>query len=244
MSKNKNGVVVWRGPSKETGDPIMIVLTGLENPSANRKTGDILQTWIMRSDVSPLEAIKTGGDEAICGDCPMRGKNGKDRGCYVTVLFGPNAVYKTASIDNYGGELKRMNRFALRLGSYGDPYYIPYEVIEGLAKSVKKHSSYTHAWRKNDAAPYARVSMASVESLADKEKANSQGWRTFRVTSDLTSKTADEVICPASNEAGKKLTCAECGLCNGNWNGKKKNVVIAAHGSKIATLPAALKQVS
>ena len=32
-----------------------------------------MQTWILRSDMNPLEAIHTGHDASICGDCPLRG---------------------------------------------------------------------------------------------------------------------------------------------------------------------------
>ena len=37
------------------------------------------------------------------------------------------------------------------------------------------------------------------------------------------------VICPASNEAGFKSNCADCGLCSGLMGKGKKDVVILEH---------------
>ena len=48
----------------------------------------MLQTWIIRADLPPTEAAKTGDDASVCGDCRLR--NGA---CYVTLHHGPRAVY-------------------------------------------------------------------------------------------------------------------------------------------------------
>ena len=39
----------------------------------------------------------------------------------------------------------------------------------------------------------------------------------------------NEVRCPASEEAGRKLTCEECKACGGA-DGRKSSIVIQAHG--------------
>jgi hypothetical protein len=55
------------------GEPIVVIATGFKRSSANPKTGDMLQTWILRRDVAPFAAIHNGADASICGDCPLRG---------------------------------------------------------------------------------------------------------------------------------------------------------------------------
>jgi hypothetical protein len=83
-----NGLVLYRGPSQLDGAPIIVVATGIAGASRNAKTGDLIQTWILREDISPTEAVKTGADASICGTCPHRGtiSEGKNigRSCYVT----------------------------------------------------------------------------------------------------------------------------------------------------------------
>ena len=95
------GIVLYQGPSQLDGESIVVIATGFQRPSANAKTGDMLQTWILRSDVNPLAAIHTGRDVSVCGDCPLRGfleGNGRRtvnrrRACYVAIHQAPLAVY-------------------------------------------------------------------------------------------------------------------------------------------------------
>ena len=42
---------------------------------------------------------------------------------------------------------------------------------------------------------------------------------------------SNEIICPASEEAGRKATCQDCKLCSGNTI-KAKDIVINVHGAK------------
>ena len=218
-------MVVWKN------EEIAFILTGLTKGSSNLKTGNMVQSWIIRHDMHPAEAVKKGKDDAICGDCPLRGKGGKDRSCYVNYVFGPGAIYK--AMDNYSGNTDRLGTRTLRLGSYGDPAFVPMEVLRPLVRKARKHTGYTHQWR--ECAPeYAEVCMASVENATDKAKANAKGYRTFRIVSGVDKLQKDEVLCPASKEAGYKLSCEECGLCSGLKGGKKKNVAIVGHGSKVS----------
>src|SRR5687767_850338 len=83
-----NGVVLYSGPSELDGSPIVAIMTGIRRGSSNTKTGPLLQTWILRSDLSPETAAKTGADRSICGDCALR-----DGACYVTLHHGPRAVF-------------------------------------------------------------------------------------------------------------------------------------------------------
>ena len=41
--------------------------------SNNIKTGNVVQTWIIVKDINPIEAVNTGADKLICGDCKHRG---------------------------------------------------------------------------------------------------------------------------------------------------------------------------
>ena len=67
------GLILFDGPSMIDGEPIVVIATGFKRSSANPKTGDMLQTWILRRDVAPFAAIHNGADASICGDCPLRG---------------------------------------------------------------------------------------------------------------------------------------------------------------------------
>ena len=59
--------------------------------SRNKKTGNMAQIWILRSDIDPVEAIKQNLDDLICFDCIHR----LNRSCYVNVGQAPLKVYQT-----------------------------------------------------------------------------------------------------------------------------------------------------
>lgn len=60
------GFVAYRGPSRLDGAPIVLIVT---LASLNTKTGAMAQAWVLRSDISPQEAIGDGRDRSVCGDC-------------------------------------------------------------------------------------------------------------------------------------------------------------------------------
>ena len=103
--------------------------------SDNRKTGNMIQIWILRKDVSPPDAVRSGLDSEICGDCKLRGSNGWiGRTCYVNVAQGPNAVWRAYQAGRY--EYLPQCRYAdvfggraVRFGAYGDPVYIPLTIV-------------------------------------------------------------------------------------------------------------------
>ena len=100
FSPKPDGVVFYRGPSMLDGKPIVAIATGLRRGSENtKKTGDMVQTYILREDIAPTDAVHSGEDVSICGDCPLRGsvKDGQnqERACYVTVFMGPQTVWKS-----------------------------------------------------------------------------------------------------------------------------------------------------
>lgn len=229
--------IIYEGPSLIDGSPIVAIA---QVKSGNRKTGDMVQTWILRSDIDPITASRTGADSAICGDCPHKGKPSdkatgwaKDRTCYVNLLFAPNGVYKAYKRGAY--EVARVpDNIAtiglgrgVRLGSYGDPAAVPSYIWESLTRYAEFVTAYTH----NPINPMPHKIMTSADNAAQAQEAWDKGERTFRVVSDLAQIIkGKEVLCPASDEAGNRATCASCKLCGGN-NIKAKSVAIVAHGA-------------
>lgn len=226
--------VIYRGPSLLDGAPIVVVAT-YRVSKTNRKTGVMLQTWILREDVSPIAAVHSGADASICGTCAHRGTRGfSDRDCYVNVSQAPNSVWRAvargsyADVDAAAIGAGRM----VRLGSYGDPAAVPLTVWQSLVSRASGHTGYTHAWR---ALPEAALGlqalcMASADTEADRVDAVAAGWRTFRVRTAAEPLMLAEFTCPASAEAGARTTCAACLSCAGS-DGRRGSPTIIAHGA-------------
>jgi hypothetical protein len=232
--------VIYDGPSLIDGKPIVAIA---QVKSGNRKTGDMVQTWILRSDIDPISASRTGEDISICGDCPHKGKpSDKDKGwavgrsCYVNLLFAPNGVYKAYKRGSYpiaaGHDAIRAIGLGLgvRLGSYGDPAAVPEYIWRSLTSAAEFVTAYTHG-----ANTMADMVMTSADNAVQASDAWNKGERTFRVVSSLDKLIkGKEILCPASEEAkemsGKAVTCASCKLCGGN-SVKAKSIAIVAHGA-------------
>lgn len=229
--------IIYDGPSLIDGSPIVAIA---QVKSGNRKTGDMVQTWVVRSDVDPITASRTGADTAICGDCPHKGKPSNkatgwatDRTCYVNLLFAPNGVYKAYKRGSYpiaqGHDAIRAIGLlrGVRLGSYGDPCAVPNYVWDSLTSGADYVTAYTHG----KVNPMPELIMTSADNATQAQAAWDKGERTFRVISALDQiMKGKEVLCPASDEAGKRATCATCKLCGGN-SVKAKSVAIVAHGA-------------
>lgn len=235
-----NGAIIWEGKSQIDGAPIMLVATGLKKSSNNVKTGDLVQTWILRSDITPQEAVDSGADASICGACPHRGDvvNGKNvnRSCYVTIFQAPRNIYQTAKRGRYP-RMKREKATQLlagrnvRLGAYGDPAAIPFHVWDYLLRDSERGTGYTHQWKECDSR-FSRYCMASADSALEGELARAMGYRSFRVGTRAESLVkGTEFLCPASKEAGQKLNCAACLACGGTDSPNKASVYIPAHGA-------------
>lgn len=227
-----NSVVFYEGPSRFNQTPIVGILTGLRLTSNNRKTGDMLQAWILVRDQSPTDAIRAGADAAICGDCSLRGDGVHGRGCYVTYWQAPRMIWQTlptlARVDTRTLGFRILGR-SVRLGAYGDPVAIPAPVWTSLLRHVET-IGYTQQWREPATQDYRGFLMASVLSSVAQEDARALGWRTYRVRGPLDPLAPGEVICPASHEAGQKLTCQACLLCGGADSRRQGNPTIVAHG--------------
>lgn len=90
-SLTPKGYIIDQGLSPIDGKPYVAILT---LKTSNRKTGNMVQVWILREDVNPVEAIQTGDDVSICGSCPHRKQPDGTRSCYVNVGQAPLAVWK------------------------------------------------------------------------------------------------------------------------------------------------------
>jgi hypothetical protein len=236
-----NGSILYRGPSALDGAPIVVVVTGLTNASSNAKTGAMLQTWILRSDVDPLVADRQGLDASICGDCPHRRQQDGKRTCYVTLHQAPLSVYRAFTRGVYqdaGSKLREGIRAGLfgplRIGSYGDPAAVPVDVWASVCDpSRRQHTGYTHQWRH---APHLRpYVMASVDSTAELAAATTAGWRCFVVRGDQAkamqraSPAVKTVQCPSDPTLPTHRACADCRLCAGSER-PGASVWISAHG--------------
>tara|TARA_R110002020_G_scaffold122066_3_gene277307 strand:+ start:1320 stop:2066 length:747 start_codon:yes stop_codon:yes gene_type:complete len=229
--------IIYDGPSQIDGLPIVAIA---QVKSGNRKTGDMVQTWILRSDIDPITASRTGADSSICGDCIHKGKPSnkatgwaKDRTCYVNLLFAPNGVFKAYQRGAYevaqGHDAIRAIGLlrGVRLGSYGDPCAVPNYIWESLTSGADFVTAYTHGAIN----PMPQTIMTSADNATQARNAWDKGERTFRVVSALDQLIkGKEVLCPASDEAGNRATCASCKLCGGN-SVKAKSVAIVAHGA-------------
>jgi len=239
-------VIFWRGPSQLTGEPILALANGTGSVvggggAPNVKTGAVVQVYILRSDMSPIAAVKTGADRAICGSCAMRGDGGgNQRACYVNYFRAPQNIWKGLHGADEVAPATLARHIAgehVRLGAYGDPAAVPLSVWLELLEHVEGWTGYSHAWRTCDQALRALL-MASVDSPADRFDALRRGWRTFRVRSRGQALDEAELVCPASAEAGHRATCQDCGLCRG-LSRPAKSVAIYAHGSTVKWFPSA-----
>jgi hypothetical protein len=211
--KMPNGYVTWRGSSRLDNAPIVSIVTLGSN---NRKTGPMHQQWILRADMHPQEALRSGADISICGNCRFRPNRDGKRVCYV-MPFSFGAVYKAFVAGKYPNGLPPEGT-PIRLGAYGDPAAVPIEHLRELVARAGRHTGYTHQWRDEAHADYKQLLMASADTAGDVERAMGLGWRTFRVRAADTPVLRNEVVCPATPEGGHRTTCAKCSLCSGAGN--------------------------
>lgn len=224
--------IIYEGPSLLDGMPIVALA---QTGSKNIKTGDMMSVTILRSDIDPMEANRSGDDFSICGSCSLRGTAhggnqglARDRACYVVLFQAPLSKYRAYKRGRYpvAEDLVALGRDqVIRIGSYGDGLAVPKEIWDELCHEAKGHTAYTH---QKNTQPHRF--MTSVESLGEAEEAWERGERTFRVVNSVEQVVKSEVLCPASVEAGQRTTCVSCRLCAGNST-KGKSIAIVAHGN-------------
>ena len=231
-TKQPNGYIFYRGASQIDGQPIVAVAI---RGSANSKTGNMVQTYILPDNgLSPFINAKNGNDKTVCGDCKHKPTKGKT--CYVFLPQGANQVHKGVLQGSYPESLEDASIMCTnrvnRMGAYGNPSAVPTPVWEQLNKYTTGHCSYEHNWLdelgKFDPS-IMKYSMASVDSEEEYHLAKDKGYRTFRVKAFEDRILPNEIVCPASEEMGKKVQCINCKLCSGNTI-KAKDIVINVHG--------------
>ena len=227
MASSKLGYIIDQGLSPIDSQPYVAILT---LKSSNRKTGDVAQVWILRSDVNPVEALNTGEDVSICGSCPHRKQEDGSRSCYVNVGQAPNSVYKTFKRGGYAiatsSELKRvLAGRRVRWGAYGDPAILHESVVSEINGYVLGHTGYTHQWRESFADWTKGVFQASCDGMLDYIDASIKGYKTFAVI-PKGSRNYSGKQCPATIELSE-AQCKTCKLCDG----AKTDIYVEAHGS-------------
>jgi hypothetical protein len=239
------GYIIYNGPSVLDGAPIVMLLTTKTN---NRKTGDMVQTWILRSDLSPLDASKAKLDGSICGHCPHKWSVGG--ACYVNLGQAPTSIYRAYKRNSYPDLThpaatplrnqilgKILHNRKVRLGAYGDPAAVPTKILRDLVTFASGHTGYTHQMRhKNFDPEVLQYCMASTETVKTSQLAWASKARTFRIVKDITEMKQDgsEIECLSDS---KGMSCADCMLCGGKTNTDsntkpRPSIVITVHGSR------------
>lgn len=250
------GFVLYEGPSQLDGQPIVVVATmDTDNP----KTGDMIQTWIIRADVDPITASRTGADYSICGACPLRGKANPskptgwadERGCYVNLAFAVSGVFKAYRAGRYPRAVVFANLFfnpadigqpvngrpcigkgrAIRLGAYGDPAAVPRWVWDNLLRHATGWTGYTHQSKTAPGLAPVDLCMVSADTETEARAAWRSGRRTFRIIPTVADVVPGaEIICPATDEGGNRTTCTNCKLCRGSISGAR-SIAVVVHGA-------------
>lgn len=248
----KASIVIYRGPSMLDGAPIVVLASV---GSSNIKTGAMVQTWILRADVPPVDASKRSVDSSVCGQCPRRHSLGGD--CYVQPWQAPRSVWDSWDRQGRPGEnwadqsqilalQADALAYGLRLGSYGDPAAVPYTVWQDLIDALQpsKVVGYTHQWQvfadrsfdpsvTRDHYIWLRDHvMASCDTAAEAADARFLGWRTFTAIPAGTTPPEKSIQCPATR-AENPLNCYQCGVCDGSQGRPNRaSVYLAEHGAR------------
>ena len=180
--------------------------------------------------IVPTEAAKRGFDKGICGDCPL--KLSQTGSCYVNMLPVNNIYrkYATGSYPKFSAneiEVVKRYQYPIRIGSYGDPTAVPFDVWEPIISASGRYTGYTHQFHKCDSR-WKQYLMASVQSESEACIAQSQGWRTFRIIAPDTPLSENEILC--SHTQDDRIQCETCLLCDGASS--KPNIADRVHGLK------------
>jgi hypothetical protein len=238
------GFIMYEGKSLLGGDDQIVCIAVLK--SENKKTGKMVQVYIIPKDVGPIEAIKAGKNFGACGTCPLQGeyalifkKNGGmekrfvNRVCYVNLGHGPSTVYQAYMAGKYKHYVKRHHEKYIagrkvRIGAYGDPAAIPLKLVKYLAYISSGWTGYSHQmfWVRH-AAELANYVMASCHTPAQHAEARRRGWRSFVAIPKGGQAPERSVECPHYTHG---VNCETCLLCDGN-NKQAKDVYVIAHAA-------------
>ena len=220
-----NGFLIYEGT--KNGEKYAVIAT---LKTSNRKTGNMIQLWIILSDYSPVDGVKSGLDAStICTGCKFASGNG----CYVNVGQAPNSIWKAYKANKY----PKLDPFLydnvfngrkVRFGAYGNPSLIPLSIIKMITESCEGWTGYFHDWSKMSkerALAYGKYFMASTETKDSVRRAKEKKLRFFHVSP---TQPKDTIECLSDSRG---LSCDQCQLCKGNRIGAK-SIWINPHGSK------------
>ena len=197
----------------------------------------MVQSYILRADIEPQEAARIGGITRFaaiaCIAQLVKGGNGAAP-CYVKLFHGPRFGKPTGAAYARAHSVDTLRAYCaglpVRMGTYGDPGALHTATWRALLAGATTRTGYTHRWR-DTGAGLRGLAMASVDSVEERDVASALGWGTFRVATDradAAQRVRGEAQCPASAEAGQRVTCRTCPLkCDGSQGGR----VIIDHGA-------------
>lgn len=229
--------------------PGVTVITIVRFAGGNTKTGRLLDTWHFVKGVSFHKARHNGAhDEAICGVCPYRPKDGeKQGGCYVTglALLGMQKSFDAGNYPHwttFGDDLPTVLAMAgqgrnVRLGQYGDPVVMGHDNVAALISYAKSFNGYTHQWQDDQFNWAQGFMMASADTPDEMIEADAAGWRCF--TPHSPDMETPEALAKVRSAGLKALKCptesTKCNVCpvkcNGTSSKVKHHVLIKSHGA-------------
>ena len=139
-------------------------------------------------------------------------------------------MYRSYKNGNYPAFIKgKHDSFFLgrkiRLGAYGDPAAMPFEIAEQMTNISLGHTGYTHqASRKFFDKRFLTLCQVSADTPKQALKFQAMGAKTFRVALEGDALMDNEIECLSDS---KNINCLDCGLCNGI----KQNIAITVHGT-------------
>ena len=204
---------------------INAIITGIDRPSKNKKTGPMAQVRFSLVDINPIVAAETGADVGVCVQSCIH-RLAHLATCYV------NLAWQLSAWKSHVGQaveiLTTLRGRAVRFGEHGDVGAVSRAFVDyviSIARREHRHprpwTAYTHAY---DTRPDLReVCMASTDTIADRERAKLAGWRTFRPRPVGAPLLDGEIDCPYPTRG---ITCNLCLLCNGGNHGKDISIEI------------------
>ena len=226
------GLVLYQGKSLLKGGGDIVAIATLQ--SKNRKTGPMVQVWILRADMDPLETARADNRKPICGSCPLADA------CYVIECLAPLQVWRAWEAGIYPAYSYRHHSSLLRgrsvrWGAGGDPAALPVQLIRKITALCGSHAGYSHqlldgSVSRSRADKLANYLMASVESPSTIKQAEGRGYRWFAAIPEGVAPPRNAIECLAASR-GKQ--CINCRLCNG---GSGRNVFITGHGRSAGRL--------
>jgi hypothetical protein len=239
---NPPGVVIAEGKSLFTGEQLIAVATGVRRPSTNKKTGPLIQVYVLSRDESPSSQAKSRRDKSICGNCKHRQSSLGT--CYVDLSRGADRIWAAFHSSRYpewtDAHATLFSNVVVRVTAYGDCAALPFNLWQPFVQLVRVNGGvvlgYTHSWRDCDPG-FRDFCMASVDSKAEYAEANAMGYRTFRIRQKDSPLLPTEIQCPADTHADVSslcgiakgtVTCRECLACHGGLKGL--NVSLVPHG--------------